>query len=95
MAGIGKSTFRFSIPFRIKYCVDVGDPDAVSVAGHPSARRPQNEFSEIKIDTKDWSNLLRVSVLARSMLACKNFANEIADKRYLRRQGFSCVRLYI
>ena len=46
------------------------DPDAVSVEGHPSARRPPTMFSEIKIDAKDWSNLLRVSSVAKSMLAC-------------------------
>ena len=46
------------------------DPEAVSVVGHPSTRRPRKEFSEIKIDAKDWSNLLRVSVVAKSMLAC-------------------------
>jgi hypothetical protein len=40
------------------------------VVGHPSTSRPPNVFSEIKIDAKDWSNLLRVSVVAKSMLAC-------------------------
>lgn len=46
------------------------DPDAVSLEGHPSTTRPPNMFSEIKIDAKDWSNLLRVSNVAKSMLAC-------------------------
>jgi Hus1-like protein len=46
------------------------DPEVVNLSGHPSARRPANEFSSIKIDAKDWSNLLRVSVVAKSMLAC-------------------------
>ena len=46
------------------------DPDAVSVEAHPSTRRPPTMFSEIKIDAKDWSNLLRVSSVAKSMLAC-------------------------
>jgi HUS1 checkpoint protein len=48
------------------------DPEAVNLAGHPSTSRPPNEFSQIKIDAKDWSNLLRVSVVARSMLACSS-----------------------
>ena len=76
------------------YCIDVGDPDAVTVVGHPSARRPQNEFSEIKIDARDWLNLLRVSVVAKSMLACRNHLNSITDNRYLYGQGFGCVCLY-
>jgi hypothetical protein len=46
------------------------DPDAISVDGHPSTRRPREEFSGVKIDAKDWTNLLRVSVVAKSMLAC-------------------------
>jgi HUS1 checkpoint protein len=50
--------------------VDGVDPAAVNLAGHPSTSRPPNVFSEIKIDAKDWANLLRVSVVARSMLAC-------------------------
>lgn len=48
------------------------DPAAVNLVGHPSTSRPPNVFSEIKIDAKDWANLLRVSVVARSMLACTN-----------------------
>src|SRR5271170_1744842 len=51
-------------------CVLMVDPDAVSVEGHPSTTRPPTMFSEIKIDAKDWSNLLRVSSVAKSMLAC-------------------------
>lgn len=46
------------------------DPEAVDVEDHSSRRRPPNMFSKIKIDAKDWSNLLRVSVVAKSMLAC-------------------------
>jgi len=46
------------------------DPDAVSVDGHPSTRRPRDVFSSIKINAKDWTNFLRVSVVAKSMLAC-------------------------
>jgi len=42
----------------------------VNLAAHPSTSRPPNMFSEIKVDAKDWANLLRVSVVARSMLAC-------------------------
>jgi len=50
------------------------DPDAVNLEGHPSMTRPPNMFSEIRIDAKDWSNLLRVSNVAKSMLAC-NFSS--------------------
>jgi len=51
--------------------IDVNvDPDAVDLGDHPSTRRAPNEFSRIKINAKDWSNLLRVSVVAKSMLAC-------------------------
>lgn len=46
------------------------DPEAVGLEGHPSTRRAPNVFSSIKIDARDWSNLLRVSLVARSMLAC-------------------------
>lgn len=59
------------------------DPEAVSVVGHPSTRRPKNEFSEIKIDARDWSNLLRVSVVAKSMLACILVVVGFIDNRYL------------
>jgi len=38
--------------------------------GHPSTRRAPSTFSSIKVDARDWSNLLRVSVVAKSMLAC-------------------------
>jgi len=44
----------------------------VNLAAHPSTSRPPDMFSEIKINAKDWANLLRVSVVARSMLACIN-----------------------
>jgi hypothetical protein len=42
----------------------------VNVAGHPSVSRPATQFSSVRIDARDWSNLLRVSVVAKSMLAC-------------------------
>ena len=44
----------------------------MNLAAHPSTSRRPDVFSEIKIDAKDWANLLRVSVVARSMLACIN-----------------------
>jgi hypothetical protein len=58
------------------------DPDAVSVVEHPSTTRPPETFSSIKIDAKDWSNLLRVSVVAKSMLACIS-RTSILTARYL------------
>jgi HUS1 checkpoint protein len=42
----------------------------VTVDGHPSTRRPRNKFSSVKVDAKDWSNLLRVSQVAKNMLLC-------------------------
>lgn len=72
----------------------MADPEAVSVDRHPSARRPVTEFSEIKIDAKDWSNLLRVSVVAKSMLACINPCIARLMNRYLRGQSISGVCLY-
>ena len=50
--------------------LSVSDPEVVSVDGYSSTIHPHHKFSEIKIDAKDWSNLLRVSVVAKSMLAC-------------------------
>lgn len=40
------------------------------MAGHASTNRPPTTFSSVRIDARDWSNLLRVSVVAKSMLAC-------------------------
>lgn len=59
--------------------VDVLDPEAVSITNHPSTRRPPNAFTQIKILAKDWSNLLKISVVAKSMLACTSpFPSAIA-----------------
>lgn len=50
------------------------DPSQVeSVQQHPSHTRPKDKFVILKVDAKEWVNLLRVYTLAKRVIACRSF----------------------
>ncbi|GAO48664.1 checkpoint clamp complex protein Hus1 [Saitoella complicata NRRL Y-17804] len=47
------------------------DPAQVpNPAEHPSQLRPKDKFASVRIDAKEWVSLLRVSVVAKRVIAC-------------------------